>query len=145
MKPGMSALVTTLVLALSAPAHANSFEKFFRPSSGEAERAVQAKSAPEVYSTQNVEADIDRLLEDGNLILGLSSFVGPIEDTKKAKKFGKKLKASLVLIQYQYLDKVSGGTQVVMMPLIGGGGGLIGRANEVFFERYSQTAYFIAR
>lgn len=143
MKQSIRAAILSLTLAASSPAMAGPFEDFFQASGTSAEDGIRSKSPPQVFTSNDLDADIRRLLEDGYLILGASSWVGTPEDAKATAKFAKKIKASIALVQYRYIDTVSGGTQVVMLPLTFGG--MIGNAQPVSYARYEQTAYFLVK
>lgn len=138
-------IIAAFAFTSSAPAFANVFKDYYRSYEVDVENVVQSKTKPQVYTIQDVDADIRRMLEDGYTILGASDFVGTIEDRKQAISFAKKLKASVVLINYRYVETVSGGTSIMMMPSLGGYGGAIGHATPVTFARYRQTAYFLSK
>jgi len=131
MKKAIQILILLIGLAVSVPAVAGPYEDFFQASRLSAKDIVRSKSPPQIYSSNDLDADTRRLLEDGYDILGASSWVGVIEDAKETAKFAKKIRASIALVKYRFVDRVSGGTQVVMMPLIGGYGGMIGGADRV--------------
>lgn len=145
MKRSIRTAILPLALAASIPAAAGSYEDFFRASGESAEDGVRSKAPPQVYTSNDLDTDIRRFLEDGYFIIGVSAWVGAPEDSKKTVKFAKKIRASVALVRYRYIDTVSGGTQVVMMPVIGGYGGMIGAAQPMSFARYEQTAYFFAK
>jgi membrane-associated protease RseP (regulator of RpoE activity) len=145
MKRSIRTAILPLALAVSTPAVAGPYEDFFQASGESAEDGIRSKSPPQVFASNDLDTDIRRFLEDGYFIIGASSWVGTPEDPKKTAKFAKKIKASVALVRYRYIDTVSGGTQVVMMPIIGGYGGMIGGAQPVSFARYEQTAYFFIK
>lgn len=145
MKRTTQIAILSLALALSAPAVAGPYEDFFQTSGANPEDGIRSKSPPQVFTTNNLDADIQRLREDGYFVIGTSSWRGPIADIKKAEKFAKKIKATIALVNYRYIETVSGGTQVVMMPIIGGYGGMIGGARPVSFDRYEQTTHFLVK
>jgi hypothetical protein len=137
-------ITATVTLSLSAPSFANVFKDYYRSYEVDVENVVQSKTKPQVYTIQDVDADIRRMLEDGYMMLGVSHFEWTIADTEDAAKFAKKLKASIVLINYRYVETVSGGTRTVIMPVFGGVGA-IGHTEPVSYKRYDQTAYFFAK
>jgi len=141
MKHLISVIIATFAFALSAPAFANVFKDYYKSSSVDIGNVVQSKTKPQVYSSQDINADCQRMLEDGYTILGVSNFVWTTADTKHAAKFAKKLGASVVLIHYRFQETVAGGTMI--MPMIGGYGGAL--ATPINFHRYEQTAYFFAK
>ena len=130
---------------MSVPAVAGPYEDFFRATGKNAQNGIPSKLPPQVYTSSDLKTDIERLIEDGYFAVRWSSWVGNPEDIKKTAKFAKKIKASIALVQYRYLETVSGGTRIVMMPVIGGYGGIIGGAHPVSFDRYEQTAYFFVK
>ncbi len=145
MKPFVRGMILVLALTLYAPAYANPFKDYYRSNQVDDADVISGRSKPEVYSTQDAEADIRRANEEGYLVLGVSEFVGTIADRKQAVAFAKKLRANIVIINYRFIETVSGGTGVVMMPIIGGFGGTIGHAAPISFQRYQQTAYYLAK
>lgn len=145
MKRSIQTAILPLALAASVPAAAGPYEDFFRASGESAEDGVRSKTPPQVYTSNDLTADVRRLLEDGYFVIGSSSWVGPAEGVKQTSKFAKKIKASIALVNCRYIETVSGGTQVVMMPIIGGYGGMIGGSRPVSFDRYEQSAVFLAK
>lgn len=143
MKRSIQTAIFSLAFAVSAPAIAGPYEDFFQASGDRIEDGIRSKSPPQVFTSNDLDADIRRLLEDGYFIVGASSWVGTPEDAKATAKFAKKIRASIALVQYRYIDTVSGGTQVVMLPLTFGG--MIGSAQPVSYARYEQTAYFFVK
>jgi vacuolar-type H+-ATPase subunit F/Vma7 len=137
-------ITAALVFTSPALATANPFKDYYRSYEVDIENVVQSKTKPQVYTSQDVDADIRRMLEDGFMMLGVSSFVWTTADTEDAAKFAKKLKASIVLINYRYVETVSGGTRTVIMPVFGGVGA-VGHSEPVSYKRYEQTAYFFAK
>lgn len=144
MKRTIRTVVLLLVLAVSVPAVAGLYEDFFQ-ATGSAQDGIPSKLPPQVYTSSDLDADMLRLLEDGYFPIGRSSWVGTPEDIKKTTKFAKKIKASVALVNYRYIETVSGGTRIVMMPVIGGYGGMIGGAHPVSFDRYEQTTFFFVK
>ncbi len=143
VKRSIQTAILSLALAVSCPAVAGPFEDFFQASGARVEDGIRSKSPPQVFTSNDLDADVRRLLEDGYFIVGASSWVGTPEDAKATAKFAKKIRASRVLVQYRYIETVSGGTQIVMLPLTFGG--MIGNAQPVSYARYEQTAYFFVK
>lgn len=141
MKQLISVIIATFAFVLSAPAFANVFIDYYKSSGVDIGNVIQSKAKPQVYSSQDINADRQRMLEDGYTILGVSNFVWTTADTKHAAKFAKKLGASVVLIHYRFEETVAGGTMI--MPMAGGYGGAL--ATPITFHRYEQTAYFFAK
>ena len=145
MKRSIQTAILSLTLAASVPAIAGPYEDFFQASGESVEDGIRSKSPPQVFTSNDLDADFRRLLEDGYILLGGASWTGTPEDAKKTAKFAKKIKATIALVNVKYVETVSGGTQVMMMPIIGGYGGMIGGALPVSFDRYEQTAYFFVK
>lgn len=145
MKQTLRMAILSIGLAISTPAIAGLHQDFFQASGANSEDGIQSKAPPQVFTTNDLDVDVQRLREDGYFVLGMSSWLGATEDAKATAKFAKKIKASVALVQYRYIDTVSGGTQVVMMPVVGGYGGMIGGARPVSYDRYRQTTYFFAK
>ena len=143
MKRSIRTAILSFALAASAPAIAGPFEDFFQATGAKAEDGIRSKSPPQVLTSNDLDADVRRLLEDGYFMVGASSWVGTPEDAKATAKFAKKIRANIALVQYRYIDTVSGGTEIVMLPL--NFGGMIGNAQPVSFARYEQTAYFFVK
>lgn len=92
------------------------FEKYYHP----APAATLAQAAPQLLPpppqpavnlhSADVQADGKRLLEDGYVYIGESSFYGPANrsNQKQAVEQGKKVGASLVLFKSEYMDTRSG-------------------------------------
>ncbi len=145
MKRILQTAVLSLALAVPAPAVAGLYEDFFQASGEDAENGVRSKLPPQVFTSLNLKADVQKILEDGYLVIGTSSWFGVPEDAKKTAKFAKKIRASIALVNYRYVDTVSGGTGFMMMPMPGPFGGAIGSARPMSFDRYEQTAYFFVK
>jgi len=134
-----------LALLAVNPAYSNEFKDFFQYKDRKLSDFIASKSPPKIYRSDDLGADERHLLEDGYDIIGFSSFNGPQADQKNAIKFAKTIHSEIVIVKYRFVETVSGGTQVVMMPVIGGYGGMIGGAHPVSFDRYEQTALFFAK
>jgi serine protease Do len=66
------------------------------------------KGEPQLYSTNDHERDGRALLENGFVLIGYSSFnAGPV-DSKNAVGHAKKVGATIVLVQSQYTNTVTG-------------------------------------
>lgn len=137
-------IIAAFAFTSSAPAFANAFKDFYRPYPVNVEDIMKSKSKPEVFTSENLQLDTTRGLEAGYVILGVSDFVGTLEDHKQATALAKKLKASIVLINYRYVETVSGGSRTVIMPVFGGVGA-VGHTEPVSYTRYQQTAVFFAK
>jgi hypothetical protein len=145
MKRNIRILIACMALVTSAPTLANAFKDYFQANAVDIANAIRIKSTPKIYNSVDLEVDAVRLFEDGYVILGQSNFTGPKVDPKDAINFAKKIHSDIIIVKYRYTETVSGGTQVVMMPVIGGYGGMIGGAHPVSFDRYEQTALFFAK
>lgn len=145
MKRSGRILFTYLALLASVPAYSNGFKDFYQSYDEKLADYIVSKSTPKIYNSVDLDADTKRLLEDGYNVLGVSSFIGPQEDQKHAINLAKKIHSEIIIIKYRFVETVSGGTQVVMMPVIGGYGGMIGGAHPVSINRYEQTAFFFAK
>jgi hypothetical protein len=107
------AIGATLALLMGC---ASGFEKYYRP----APAAALAQAAPQLFPpppqpavymhSADVQADGKRLLEDGYVFIGESSFYGPANrsNQEQAVEQGKKVGASVVLFKSQYMDTRSG-------------------------------------
>jgi len=107
------ALGVTLALLTAC---ANGFEKYYRPAPPAA-LALAAPSLvppppkPAVYMhSADMQADGKRLLENGYVFIGESSFYGPAtrSNQEQAVTQGKKVGASVVLFKSEYMDTRSG-------------------------------------
>jgi len=145
MKRNIRILFACLALWASSSAHSNGFKEFFHSYDKNMSDFIIRKSPPKIYNSFDLQADEKRLIEDGYDILGYSSFIGPQSDQKNAFNLGKKIRSEIIIINSRFVERVSGGTQIVMMPVIGGYGGMIGGAHPVSFDRYEQTAFFFAK
>lgn len=145
MKQAARILILSLAFAGSTSAIAGPHDDFFQSYDVQREDIVLSKSPPQVYTSNDLDADVRRWTEDGYIMVGASSWQGGIEDAKKTGKFAKKIKASVALVKVRFIETVSGGTQFMMMPVIGGYGGMIGSARPVSFDRYEQTTCFFAK
>jgi hypothetical protein len=145
MKQAVRILILPLAFAVSAPAVAGPIDDFFRASGAKSEDIIISKSPPQVNLSYDLDADLKHAFEDGYLVLGVSSWVGRTQDPKNVSRFAKKINASIAFVHLRYIETVSGGTQVMMMPIIGGYGGMIGGAHPVSFDKYEQTTYFLAK
>ena len=108
-------VVAVLLLGISGCA-VNGFERYYSPLPGS---EAAAKSAwiehstgdPKIYTySSDLNADNQRVQEEGYLAIGSSSFYGPPKTMTKAQlvKQAKKVGASLVLVHSQYKDTISG-------------------------------------
>jgi len=134
-----------LALWASSPAYSNVFKDYFHSYDKNIADFIVNKSPPKIYNSVDLDADAKRLIEDGYDLLGSSSFIGPQTDQKNAINLAKKIHSEIVIINYRFVERVSGGTRIVMMPVIGGYGGMIGGAHPMSFDRYEQTALFFAK
>lgn len=144
MKNLIYGIFAAIALASSTSLLANAFKDFYRSNKVDVEDIIKSKSKPEVFSSEDLQLDTTRGLEAGYVVLGVSDFVGTIEDQKQLTAFAKKIKASVVLINHRYVETVSGGTRTVIMPVFGGVGA-VAHTEPVSYKRYQQTAVFFAK
>jgi membrane-associated protease RseP (regulator of RpoE activity) len=102
----------TLILAFAAAlvGCASGYEQFYYPSPQfDARRVLPPAGSPQIFAAgSNINSDMSRLLEDGYVMIGYSSFNGPMAGPKEVIEQAKKVRADLVLVSSSFTHTVSG-------------------------------------
>jgi hypothetical protein len=115
MKQIIRIIPLVLGLGASAPAVAGPFEKFFQPASpAQLDRVLPTSDPVQIYMSRSLDDDARKLLEDGYEVVGISDFVGPMAEPKKAIRQAKKIKAAIVLFASSYNSTRSGAAPFMM-------------------------------
>jgi len=106
------ALLTMLILFCSGCA-TNPFHQFYQDRTGgiditTAPNIILSTGEPKIYSGSNLEADKQKMLEDGYSLLGFSSFNAGNVGKRQLVKQAKKVKAEVVVFYSQYTNTISG-------------------------------------
>ena len=70
--------------------------------------------APEVYTGQDVDADIQQMWENGYELLGYSSFNASKATEQQALAHGKSVKAAVILVYTEYAETLSGAVPLML-------------------------------
>lgn len=86
--------LTLILLAATAPASANDWEKFYTPLPTGPVQPIPSASPPERINSQgNIDRDIESMWRQGFAPIGYTSFNSPNDKIKDAERFAKKLHA----------------------------------------------------
>ncbi len=104
-------LLSGLLLVVSGCA--NPYAQFYTDYTGgvnvlEDQRFIVGTDEPRLLQGSTIEQDEQRMLEDGYVLLGVSSFNGAEEDQRAAIQQAKKVHADRVIAYCQYRNTVSG-------------------------------------
>lgn len=111
-----------LVVAVLSGCATNGYTKFYTPARGNETATsnplyVKPPKVPALYTHSNdVDADVKRLNEDGYWLIGTSSFFGPSKMANKEDAIaqGQKVGAALVMLKTSYKDTLSGTMPMVL-------------------------------
>lgn len=103
-------LFMILLLGCAAP-----FSEFYQDNTGgiditKSTRFIFSSDEPKLLRGNNSEKDIPRMMEDGFAMIGSSSFNGGNVDVSEAITQAKRVHASVVLVDSEYKDTLSGMT-----------------------------------
>lgn len=91
----------------------NPFRQYYVDRTGGADitksdRIVLADAPPEIIGGSNLDEDAQRMLENGYVLLGFSSFFGPSGQEAKVREQAASLHAAVAIIYSNYKDTLSG-------------------------------------
>jgi hypothetical protein len=117
----MRKLLTTLLFLIFCVgcATTNPFYQFYQDQTGGADittvpTVVLPSGEPKIYSGSNVDADVQKMLEEGFWLLGYSSFnAGNVNERQLIAK-AKDVKAEVVVFYSQYTNTISGSVPLTL-------------------------------
>ena len=96
----MAVIISGLALSVGQIAHANDWEKFYRPIGSYSSLAIAYGGEPEMMnSSGNSDADIEQMWRKGFAPIGYTSFETANNKTDDAVRLAKKLKARYLIVQ----------------------------------------------
>lgn len=110
-------LVGIVVLLSGCATLENPYSKFYQDRTGgvdlaKSDMVILPKGDPQIYTGNNVDADAQKMYEDGYNLIGFSSFNAGEVDKGKLIAQARKVKAEVVIFYSQYTNTLSG-----VMPL----------------------------
>lgn len=106
-------------LALLAGCTPNPFQEYYTDRTGNVDilnskMIILPEGEPAVFNGSDLDNDYQKMVEDGYILLGHSSFQGANIDFKQAKTHGKKVHAEIVLLYSKYQKTVSGNMPLML-------------------------------
>lgn len=132
---------TAVVLAILTGCTVNNYEAHYSGTTAQspdvAGRVLSAVEPPRVSRGSNPEQERLTMLEEGYLLLGSSSFTGPVPSQKALLKQARSVGASRVILYERYQQTVSGKTSLTLpgpATAAAGGGGSGGAEGSVGYH-----------
>ncbi len=110
-------LVLLGIFLVNGCAGSRDYERFYHDTmkGQDTSNLIFATGEPTAFKGTDPETDNMKLVENGYVLLGYSSFTGPQRNESQAIEKAKELKASVVVIYSKYLDTKSG-IQPIVLP-----------------------------